>query len=281
MASPRSWTSLNSLRRPHRVTRLRRALPILLLALAATLVAAAPASADVRYRFLQFNMCGGKCNGGDTGEPVRAIVRTILDHRPQAVSLNEVCRPQYRILLASLAEAGYRMGGRFATTKPGEDRCDGKDFGNVILSRRRVERAFVMALPNPRGARERRKMACVVADMAVPTILCSTHLAPRPDRVLERQLAALAEIGFQMAAEAPTVLMGDLNVTPDALRGSGLTRRYRDVDHADNESTLGGGKIDYILVSRRWWRDPSGDATRSHVSDHDPLRGAATLDTNR
>ena len=257
-----------------------RPLKILLLALVATFVVAAPASADVRYRFLQFNMCGAKCNGGKTGEPVDAIVRTILDHRPHAVSLNEVCRPQHRKLLRLLREAGYRMGGLFATTKPHEDRCDGKGFGNAILSRRRVERAFVLPLPNPGGAREHRKMACVTAALALPTILCSTHLAPRPERLLERQLTAVAEIGFMMSAEAPTVLMGDLNVPPGVLRRLGLTRRYRDVDHADDESTLGRSKIDYILVSRRWWREVEGDATRSHVSDHDPLRGAATLDTN-
>jgi endonuclease/exonuclease/phosphatase family metal-dependent hydrolase len=259
---------------------LRRALQILLLAVATTLVVAAPASADVRYRFLQFNMCGAKCNNGKTGEPVDAVLRTILDHRPHAVSLNEVCRPQHRTLVASLREAGYRMRGRFATTKPDEDRCDGEDFGNVILSRRRVERSVTIPLPRTPGSRERRKVVCITAALALPTILCSTHLAPRPERVMERQLAALAEIGFVMAAEAPAVLMGDLNVTPDALRGSGLTRRYRDVDHADDESTLGDGKIDYILVSRRWWRNADGDATRSHVSDHDPLRGAATLDTD-
>jgi endonuclease/exonuclease/phosphatase family metal-dependent hydrolase len=260
---------------------LTRVLKILLLALAVTLAAAASASADVRYRFLQFNMCGAKCNGGKTGEPVDAIVRTILDQRPHAVSLNEVCRPQHRKLLKVLREAGYRMRGRFVTTKPDEDRCDDKDFGNAILSRRRVERVVVWPLPNPEGKREHRKMVCVTAALALPTILCSTHLAPRPERVVERQVAALTEIGFVMAEEAPTVLMGDLNVTPDVLRGSGLMRRYRDVDHADDESTLGGSKVDYILVSRRWWRNVEGDATRSHVSDHDPLRGAATLDTNR
>jgi endonuclease/exonuclease/phosphatase family metal-dependent hydrolase len=257
---------------------LPRAFQTLLLVLATALAVAAPASADVRYRFLQFNMCGAKCNNGDRGEPVDAILRTVLDHRPHAVSLNEVCRPQYRRLRVLLREAGYRMSGRFATSKPNEDRCDGNDFGNVILSRRRVERSFVLRLPNPGGARERRNMVCVVADLALPTALCSTHLAPRPARKLRLQFAALQEIAFAMAEEAPTVLMGDLNLTPDKV--DGLGDRYRDVDHADNESTLGDGKVDYILVSRRWWRRPSGDATRSHVSDHDPLRGVATLDTN-
>jgi endonuclease/exonuclease/phosphatase family metal-dependent hydrolase len=256
---------------------LRRALRIVLLAVATTLAMAAPASADVRYRFLQFNMCGAKCNDGKTGEPVDAVLRTILDHRPHAVSLNEVCRPQHEKLVMLLREGGYRMAGHFAITKPAEDGCDGKDFGNVILSRRRVERAFELPLEIPQGG-ETRKLVCVVAVLALPTFICSTHLAPRPQEVLERQLELLTEVAFEMA-RLPTVLMGDLNVGPDALPAA-LTRRYRDVDHADNESTLGDSKIDYILVNRRWWRKPSGDATRSHVSDHDPLRGRATLITD-
>ena len=74
----------------------------------------------------------------------------------------------------------------------------------------------------------------------------------------------------------------------DSALGGGADGRFEEVDEFHSSSTRcrcgeatqhgTDRKIDYIFVSARDFYDVDGDATSSSLSDHDPLRGSATLD---
>jgi hypothetical protein len=93
-------------------------------------------------RIFQFNMCGyvAACgnNGSTDSGAVPAIVSSVIDFQPDIVTLNEVCRPQFRAILERLEREGRQMHGLFARTKDNDTRCgpggDDDETGNALLS---------------------------------------------------------------------------------------------------------------------------------------------------
>lgn len=81
-------------------------------------VLAMPAGADGRARLFHFNACGSTCNHGTVDPVAGAIAAALVEFRPQAVSLNEMCRTQYRALLRRVraAAASRRTAAARSTT---------------------------------------------------------------------------------------------------------------------------------------------------------------------
>ena len=255
---------------------------------------AGPAAADARARFFQFNACGSKCARGQVEPVVRAIENSILDFRPHAVGLNEMCWHQFRWLRRRLRGTAWRMRGRFVVTKRGGSYC-GRNrhgrrlYGNAVLTRRRITWKKVRPLPRPDGT-ERRKILCVQTRiLRRATRVCSTHIS----HVDENQGAQIRRVARTVTPWVrngrPVVLMGDFNVEPHSQPldriysprhlggGHGV---FQEVDEGIlhcrcGESTGGDSKIDYVFVSARHFRRLEGDATDSGISDHAPVRGWA------
>ena len=253
-------------------------------------------SAEARARFFQFNTCGNVCNDGAVASVADAIKRSILDFRPHAVGLNEVCRAQYKGVLRRLRRTGWAMRGRFVATKTRANDCPvvgGRPrFGNAVLTRNPILWARSWPLPHRDGsasAPEIRKLLCVTTSIAgFHKRVCSTHITNTGRRRKNAQIRKVTRIVTPWVRRGPVVVMGDFNVIPtnhalDRLyspnHGGGASGRFQEADESAfhcrcGESTSGSRKIDYIFLSNRHWNAPSANATHSDVSDHDPLRGS-------
>jgi endonuclease/exonuclease/phosphatase family metal-dependent hydrolase len=266
---------------------------VALVAVAAGL--AAPAAADARARFFHFNACGNVCNDGRVSPVAEAIKNSILDLRPHAVGLNEMCQTQFRALRRRLRGTAWRMRGRFVVTKRGGSNCrrnrrGKRRFGNAVLTRGRISWTRVRRLPRPDGT-EVRKLLCVQTRMLRrATRVCSTHISPDGRAKQRAQIRRVARTVTPWVRNGrPVVLMGDFNVEPDSRplnriynpRHPGRSRGvFQEVDETFlrcrcGEDTHGSRKIDYVFVSGPHFRRLDGDATHSGISDHDPLRGWA------
>ncbi|MGH3666113.1 MAG: hypothetical protein ACRDU8_08525, partial [Egibacteraceae bacterium] len=122
---------------------------------------ATPAEAATRSRFFQFNASGSKEHRGEHGVVVPAVVRSLKDFRPQAASLNEICRSQFRAIRRRVArgENKWVMRGRWVQTKGRANNCRGDHFGNGVLTRNPISAKRVWRLPNT-GQVESRKLLC-------------------------------------------------------------------------------------------------------------------------
>jgi len=295
--------------RPARL--LCRSVTICALAGALLLCTEATASADTTLRFWHFNMCGAKiadyCNGGANQPVSNAIKSSIENYKPDAVSLNEACESQWGTTYWNLNAAGiWSMNSRFVATRTrkleGPDfNCNPYDgnrrFGNVLFSRQTILLEPSQVPLPPANTTETRKLWCMVVDLHRDTVYCTVHIT-RDDADKRAQIERVASTVNQWVDDGiPVVLMGDFNVTPDDDRldpiydsalGGDAHGRFEEVDEYHNSSTRcrcgeatqhgTNRKIDYIFVSARDFYDVDGDATTSSYSDHDPLRGSATLD---
>lgn len=292
-----------------------RSVTICALAGALLLCTEATASADTTLRFWHFNMCGAKiagCNGGANQPMSNAIKSSIENYKPHAVSLNEACESQWGTTYWDLNAAGvWSMHSRFVPTRyltePDERerglRCNvygganRRAFGNALFSRQTIL-LEPSQVPLPRAnTTETRKLWCMVVDLYRDTVYCTVHITP-DDADKRAQIKRVASTVNQWVDDGiPVVLMGDFNVRPndnrldpiyDSALGGHADGRFEEVDEYHNSSTRcrcgeatqhgTDRKIDYIFVSARDFYDVDGDATSSSYSDHDPLRGSATLD---
>ena len=237
------------------------------------------------------------CNDGDVASVAGAIKRSILDFRPHAVGLNEVCKAQYRGVFRRLRRTGWDMRGRFVATKTRANDCplvEGRRMlGNAVLTRNPITWARSWPLRHRDGsasAPETRRLLCVTTSIAGRYLrVCSTHITNRRQRRKNAQIRKVKRIVTPWVRLGPVVVMGDFNVIPtnNALdrfyspnHGGGASGRFQEADESGfhcrcGESTWASRKIDYIFLSNRHWVTPSANATHSDISDHDPLRGSA------
>jgi endonuclease/exonuclease/phosphatase family metal-dependent hydrolase len=256
---------------------------------------ASPAAADARARFFHFNACGNVCNQGRVSPVAEAIKASILDLRPHAVGLNEMCQTQFRALRRRLRGTAWRMRGRFVVTKRGGSDCrrnrHGKRlYGNAVLTRRRITWKRVRRLPRPDGTEVRKMLCAQTRILRRATRVCSTHISSEGQAKQRAQIRRVARTVTPWVRNGtPVVLMGDFNVEPDSRplnriynpRHPGTSRGvFQEVDETFlhcrcGEDTQGSRKIDYVFVSGRHFRRLDGNATHSDISDHDPVRGWA------
>jgi endonuclease/exonuclease/phosphatase family metal-dependent hydrolase len=290
--------------------RLARFLAIACVLVTVPLFRPAPVNAaSASLSFLQFNMCGNAC--GTQMTVVTDLENSINNHSPQpfVVTLDEVCRSQYKKLWGDLVP----YYGHFETTVAG--RCwDGSDYGIAILLR---TSAFSYLgswwLPNP-GNNEPRKMSCLQTDVpgaSQPLVACVTHIDTHSANI-PSQISAVASRAQSYWSGHKVLVGGDFNTTPSnsALNpmystsyanGTGV---FNEAD-SSNFSRGGGGvgstyneytggcasypcgwqaaywnptkKIDYIFLSKYDFISYSADATYALHSDHTPLWATATI----
>jgi endonuclease/exonuclease/phosphatase family metal-dependent hydrolase len=250
------------------------------------------ASATGEIRLLQFNMCGRVCPW-PTQLKTAAVIDSLDQFRPAAVSLNEVCRSEFSRIVSGIASRGWKMSAAFLVTRNGA--CnDGTDYGNAVLTRAEigtVDRTIYSAQGPDHN--EFRGLLCVTADLGMrPTRICSTHIVnsgPDPTgSIRRRQIAQAASLVG--AHRGPVVLMGDFNLPPG---DQGLDRIYTrahpggvgafdEVDQGPVKCRCGavtqrsGEKIDYVFVTARDFDTVKGRAIHADFSDHASLRGWVT-----
>jgi endonuclease/exonuclease/phosphatase family metal-dependent hydrolase len=246
-------------------------------------------------RLFQFNMCGRVCPW-PAQVKTAAVVDSLDEFHPAAVSLNEVCRSQFTGIVSGIASRRWTMSAVFLVTRTGA--CsDGTDFGNAVLTRAKigsVDRTIYAAQGPDHG--EFRGLLCVIADLGLrPTRICSTHIVnsgPDPTGSIRRsQIAQAASLVGRGASRMPVVLMGDFNLPPGDVALDRLYTRahpggigaFDEVDQGTGKCRCGevtqrsGEKIDYVFVTARDFNVVTSKATRADFSDHASLRGWVTV----
>jgi endonuclease/exonuclease/phosphatase family metal-dependent hydrolase len=185
---------------------------------------------------LQLNLCNSgfalDCYAGGAAVPEAAAVITAT--RPDAVTLNEICRHDLTLLVAAVRKVAPADRPYWAFQPAYTDRgtpypCkNGDQFGNAIVGHVPGRDAAA----NVRGGRfpmqvdtridEQRTWQCVLA--AGRYYICTTHLTAHADNVAMAQCRYLMNTAVPgawagMGGQAPTIVAGDLNLirgdTPD------------------------------------------------------------------
>jgi endonuclease/exonuclease/phosphatase family metal-dependent hydrolase len=266
-------------------------LAVLVIAASATLVAL-PGSAHATaysHTYLQFNMCGNRCNGGGL-TVANDTINSINNRSPQPfiVTLNEVCENQYSHMYYTLAP----YYGRFDPTGP---ICsNGARYGNAILIRTsNFSYLGSWLLPSPSGGEARRVM-CISAPLsgAPRLVACVTHISNISGNIAS-QISAVASRANSYYSTSGVLVGGDFNTDPWNYRMNpmyspcyaGGTGIFYEADSYGcsrttqnayyNETTEGSRKLDYVFLSGSDWSNRSADATYALHSDHDPLWATA------
>ncbi|MEU6478146.1 endonuclease/exonuclease/phosphatase family protein [Streptomyces sp. NPDC047017] len=162
--------------------------------------------------------------------------------------------------------------------RPGDPR---RRYGTAILSRFPLLDPRNTPLPRSPEGEQRGLLAADIAVRGTRLRFLTTHLEflSRGERLA--QVAAINDLVD--ASRRPTVLVGDLNTTPDSEEITTLTRRLRDTwplaGHGSgftHEARTPTARIDYVLAS------PTLHAHHAQVlpttaSDHRPVRVELTL----
>lgn len=291
----------------------RTRISLIALTAALLLTSAAPAAADVRYRFLHHNICGNICEQGDHAEPMSGLAEKIVAHQSTVVSLNETCLHQVTSLRSQLANRGYAMEYFFAQTDFGDNTCSEDKFGIAILSRPSMWGREEWSLPDDVASDTRqRKMLCGTINLARNAKLCTTHLHAGSENIDSNhrwfQTQFIAQETDWMVDFWPVIFMGDFNGIPiEPSLNFMYTREhgqdwsgyyghgeYKEVDrnHDWNAPCRCGEltwpypspqkKLDYIFLNNADWHDVQGDVVDPHslqASDHRIMRGNALLRT--
>ena len=209
---------------------------VLLVAVAPGVATAEPAPGSVRV--LQMNLCDGGGARCYTGRSIAEAAAVIRAERPDAVTLNEVCRDDVAVLGRALAAARPGPAPRTAFRPVGDRRTggsvrcrNGQPYGIGVLTRLGGPGGYATtggAYPVQDGrSRELRAWLCLHprggADAPRGVAVCTTHLANDNPVVAGGQCAHL--LGTVLPAirtgsgGAPLVLAGDLNLAADGVLG--------------------------------------------------------------
>ncbi len=241
------------------------------------LLLSACASTPARHvvRVLSYNIHHGE--GSDGVIDLQRIARVILDQDPDIVALQEVDVRTERASGVDQAEVLARLTG-MEKAFVAAMRYQGGLYGEAVLSRLPILDIAVHRLPNPLGGEPR-----VILDVELRLgdgLSSITVLATHLDHEFPGNRAAATEyIDRYLVAEepGPTLLIGDLNSTPDSVPMQKLWRRWRDASARDPAPTYPAlapdRKLDYVLYlpEERWQVIDCQVIEEVQASDHRPL----------
>jgi endonuclease/exonuclease/phosphatase (EEP) superfamily protein YafD len=230
-------------------------------------------SASSAYTLMQMNLC----LSGQAGCYPRTSYPAVVDEavariraaRPDAVTLNEVCR---RDVARIARRTGYHLrftrviygGRRLPCVRPGGRGL----FGNAVLTEAAIERTESRDFRAQAGP-ERRRWLCVTTRVGVE--VCTAHLNTRsPIEIAgnEAQCVELAALLARRASARPVIFGGDMNRRRPCAPAGLWTRTDRSADQAPGlQHVYGGGAL----------RSPSATVVPAEHSDHDVLLVRARL----
>ena len=206
-----------------------------------------------------------------------AFAEKILSFDADVIGLNEVrgagARADYRAQAAILAEkTGYDFYFAKAT-----DIGEGNPYGNAVLTRLPVKAFETIPIPDPvprgyDGYYETRCLLKMTLEKPAVTFFI-THFGLNPDEQENAVKTVLDNLG-----DGPTVLMGDLNVTPDSPIIARIREQMTDAATAAEPgdpllsfpSDAPDRKIDYIFTKGNI-KATSCRVVPGVLSDHLPL----------
>jgi endonuclease/exonuclease/phosphatase family metal-dependent hydrolase len=237
----------------------------------------AAARAGSAFTLMQMNLCLSGRAGcyGDVAYPagVEEAVTRIREARPDAVTLNEVCR---RDVATIARRTGYHVrftrviygGRRLHCVRPGGRGL----FGDAVLTEAAIESAETRAFAGQSGP-ERRRWLCVTTRAGVD--VCTAHLNTRSSIEVagnRAQCAELAELLAHRAVARAVIFGGDVNRLRSCAPDGAWTRTDRSADQAPGLQHVYGSAA---------LRSPSAEVVPTTRSDHDVLLVRARLTARR
>jgi len=206
-------------------------------------------------RVLQMNLCdSGRAECYTGGRAVGMAAAVIHEHRPEMVSLNEVCRNDVRVLeqAMSAVSPATRVASAFASAKDPQTRApvrcrNGQEYGDAVLvalPRQDVasrSHSGVYPVQDPRDLEER---VWVCLHLPARFTACTTHTSSTD------ATAALSQCRYLLTSALPTlsrrdalgpiVLGADLNLSAGGSPGpdSCLPTGYQRTDDAGRQDVV-------------------------------------------
>lgn len=257
-----------------------RILPVAVVTAACAHFQARPSA--IPLRVLTYNIRAGNGDLQRTAETIRTLAPDIVGL--QEVDVNWGERSGFEDQARSLGES-LGMQVRFAPiyTLPGADSTKpARRYGVAVLSKYPIVRwrndtltrlSTIVRDPSPAPGPGLLDATIHVNGVAVRVF--NTHLDYRSDpRVRTKQVEEM--LGYLGDHSGPTLVLGDLNATPEATELKPLLQRLRDTWQSKSEPgfTFPAGKpakrIDYVLTSSHF-RVRSASVPVTEASDHRPV----------
>lgn len=252
-----------------------------------------PAGTGQLLRVMQWNICGAAqtCSNrgaSGSGTSVARLAQEAQDRSPDLMSVNEICRSQYRELDTLLALRGWRMQGVYQEMHDNVASCgaDGS-YGLAVFSRERLDaparyRPFASTseeyVAQGRAEQVRRGVLCVPTTVHGRRVeLCGAHSGTEPEQLAEARRWFADPALFP--PELPVVFAGDLNQQPNEAPLGGLyahTRGEKDTRDPD------GRFLEADETDRSWFRQgAAGGVTCDPAAVTRCRNGAPTSDDGR
>jgi endonuclease/exonuclease/phosphatase family metal-dependent hydrolase len=230
-------------------------------------------STSSAYTLMQMNLCLSGRAGCYEKAAYPAVVEEaatrIREVRPDAVTLNEVCR---RDVARIARRTGYNL--RFSRVIYGGQRLrcvrpSGRGlFGNAVLTEAAIQSTDKQDF-NAQAGPERRRWLCVTTRVEVD--VCTAHLNTRSSIEIagnDAQCAELAELLARRASARTVIFGGDVNRRRPCAPDGVWTRTDRSADQAPGlQHVYGSGAL----------RSPSANVVPAKHTDHDVLLVRAHL----
>jgi endonuclease/exonuclease/phosphatase family metal-dependent hydrolase len=218
-------------------------------------------SAESTYAVMQMNLClSGLAACHDYPAVVEEAVARIRKARPDAVTLNEVCRGDvvriarrtgYELRFASVI---YR-GDRLRCVRPGHRGL----FGDAVLTKAAIEGSESEAFEAQAGI-ERRRWLCVSTRAGVD--VCTAHLNTRSAVERAGNDAQCEELAELLARRRTVIFGGDVNRRESCAPNGVWTRTDGSADQAPGLQHVYGSAA---------LRSPQADVVPATHTDHDVL----------
>lgn len=243
------------------------------------------AAESLRLRVLSYNIHHGE--GTDGRLDLKRIARVIQRSQADVVALQEVDNKTQRTgCVDQTAELARLLGwqGKFGRSI---DLGSGQ-YGNAVLTRFKIKGHRVHALPNPAGGEARSVLEVTLSitaergKSAAQFVLFNTHFDHTRD---ERNRLASAEFINQRltTGKRPTLLVGDLNATPDSKPLVQLGRNWTNPGAGRKLLTIPSDRplkqIDYVLLrpAKGWKVIEQRVIDEPAASDHRPILAVLEL----
>jgi len=228
-------------------------------------------SADVPVlRFATFNIRHGSDAEGRVR--MRRLARACRDLEADVLGLQEVQGGRRRTWYLDQGAVVARWNRARHASGPARHRGLLKTYGNSLVVRGRIDDVAVLDLPRAEEREPRAALLAMVEVRGVEVSVAVTHLQHRPKRFAHLAHDAPEQLRYVLDAlverPRPRVLLGDLNLEPDATAAIFAAAGMTVAEHGPSFPARDPRRrIDYVAVDglevRRAWV-----ADRSPVSDH-------------
>jgi endonuclease/exonuclease/phosphatase family metal-dependent hydrolase len=260
-----------------------RLLPLLLLSIFS--VAGSQAADPIQVRVLSYNIHHGE--GVDRKLDLQRIARIIKSVEPDIVALQEVDKKTMRTNKVD-QPAGLAKLTEMNVVFERNIEFEGGQYGNAILSKWPIKKHKNHHLPSMDDGEQRGVLLAEIQPTGwnTPIYFLATHLDHRPNDKERMASSEMINKLIQNREDAPAILAGDLNDTPDSRTLSRLGKSWQRANRKVMPTvpvTQPKRQIDYILFRpvNRWKTIEVRVLDEAVASDHRAIFAVLELNADK